>query len=70
MEPNPSNDEDMHEGDIFSFWNELIIVSWPFNFYQYFQASTDIFSYWAVENIGDLQSTGKGLEQGIKMYHF
>jgi hypothetical protein len=34
--------------------------------FQYFQASTEVLSNWAVETFGDLQSTSRGLCPGVK----
>jgi hypothetical protein len=43
MEPNPSKDRAMYEGDNPSFWNQCnVIVSWQLDSYPYFQASTEV----------------------------
>jgi hypothetical protein len=33
----------------------------------FFLASTEVFSYWTVKTLGDLQSTSRGLDPGVKM---
>jgi hypothetical protein len=32
--------------------------------------STEVRTYWAVETLGDLQSTSRGLDPGVKIIHF
>jgi hypothetical protein len=51
----------MHEGDNPSFWDEFInlLFSW-----QIF-LSTEVRTDWAVETLGDLQSTSRGLDPGV-----
>jgi hypothetical protein len=55
IEPNPSKDRAMPEGDNPSFWDEftILLFSWQFNLYSYFKASTEVLSNWAVETLGD-----------------
>jgi hypothetical protein len=58
----------MHEGDN-SFWDELKKNLFPLQFKSYsdIYASTEVLSHWAVETLGDLQSTSRGLDPGFKM---
>jgi hypothetical protein len=51
----------MHEGDNPSFWDEFI--KFTFIHIRIFKQvqSTEVLSYWAVETLGDLQSTSRGL---------
>jgi hypothetical protein len=44
-----------------------LLFSRQFYSYSYFEASNEVLSYWAVETLGDLQSTSRGLDPGVKM---
>jgi hypothetical protein len=47
IEPNPSKDRVMPEGDNPSYWDEFI------KFTLFFKASTEVLSNWAIETLGD-----------------
>jgi hypothetical protein len=54
IEPNPSKDRAMHEGDNSSFWDEFMKFTLFFTvqFNSYFKASTEVLRYWTVETLG------------------
>jgi hypothetical protein len=64
MAPNPSKDKDMHKGDNPSVLNELI------KFYFFltvkYSSKSEVLSYWFIETLGDLQSTRRGIDPGVK----
>jgi hypothetical protein len=56
IEPNPSKDRSIHEGDNPSVWNEFKIKVTLFSTAQcimYFKASIEVLRYWAVKICGD-----------------
>ena len=55
IEPSPSKNRAMPEGDKPSFWVELqnLLFFWQFNSFAYSKASTDVLSNLAVEALGD-----------------
>jgi hypothetical protein len=55
IEPNPSKDRAMHEGDNPSFWDKFKKCSFLDSTIHIFvfKANTEVFSYWAVETLGD-----------------
>jgi hypothetical protein len=65
MELNSLKDRAIHGGDNLLFWN-VLIFSWLLNSYPYFQACTEVHSFWAVATQGDLQSTSRGLDPWVK----
>jgi hypothetical protein len=76
IEPNPSKDRAVHEGDNPSFRDEFIKFSCFFVFvFFFFDSFIHIFVFlskyrstyiWAVESSGDLKSTSIGLDPGVK----
>jgi hypothetical protein len=51
----------MHDGNNPSFLDEQIYS------YSYLSVSREVHIYWAVETLGDLQSTSRGLGPWVKM---
>jgi hypothetical protein len=69
FEPNPSKDRAMHGGDNPSFWDEFIIYFYKKGhtfFLIFLSISTEVRTYWAGETLGDLQSTSRGLDPGVR----
>jgi hypothetical protein len=44
-----------------------LLFSRQLNSYSYFKANTEVLNRWAVKTLGDLQSTSRGLDPGVKM---
>jgi hypothetical protein len=53
IEPNPSKDRALHEGDNLSFWDEFIKFTFFLTVQFIFISSTEVLSYWAVETLRD-----------------
>jgi hypothetical protein len=70
IEPNPSKNRAICLREIilrFEMNLQNLLFSRQFNSYWYFKASSEVLSNWAVETLGDLQSTSRGLNPGVKM---
>jgi hypothetical protein len=44
-----------------------VIVFWQYDSYSYFKTSTEVISYWAIENLGDSKSTSRGFHPRVQM---